>query len=438
MHIKCKHSGEQSPSSGGTICFQEKRDESAAQVEVPSSSGERFDSGTNMIEKRRGSQHRTSRTNLFRSKVIELHESGRTPNEILELFPGIALSQKSKWMKDGAKIMKAAAGEHKTMLKTRPTRKYNRLYSELIQKFSAARKQGRRINFDRIWSKARKISHEALHEDTVIRKHVIVNFIKRYHLKLRRTQRNKKIPKESLHSDLQRWHSTTRERLVRTGVLDNYHPKWGHFLPAQRFNVDQSPLPFAIDVKRTYEQIIPGSKENQNKKIWVSQPFSGANKRQCSLNICFRPDGNQPRIAVIFRGQGISISDAEKQAWDKDVDVYFQKCAWADQKFCIDFIERTLKPVVEKESRFVLFCDNLTCQNTPVFRESIAKLNGVVWYGLKNAIDLWQPVDAGYTEKLKAMIKHSFFDWLDDDDNADSWYGVAKFTSSERRILLTH
>ena len=85
-----------------------------------------------------------------------------------------------------------------------------------------------------------------------------------------------------------------------------------------------------------------------------------------------------------------------------------------------------------------MFCDNLTGQSKPAFRESVSKLNGVVWYGLKNGTDIWQPVDAGYAEKLKAMIKHSFFDWLDDDENADKWYGVESFTASERRILLTH
>ena len=107
-----------------------------------------------------------------------------------------------------------------------------------------------------------------------------------------------------------------------------------------------------------------------------------------------------------------------------DVDVYFQKCAWADEKFCIDHIEKTLKPIVEKESRFVLFCDILTCQSKPAFRESVSKLNGVVWYRSKNGTDLWQPVAAGYAEKLKAMVKQSFFDWLDDDENADKWYSL--------------
>ena len=117
---------------------------------------------------------------------------------------------------------------------------------------------------------------------------------------LRQTQHNKKIPKNPCV--LKRWHSKTRERLVRTGVIDNYHPKSGCFLPTQSFNVHQPPLPFASHVKKTFEQVIQGSKENRNRKICLSQPFSGANKRQCSRNICFRLDGEQPRIAVIFRG----------------------------------------------------------------------------------------------------------------------------------------
>ena len=126
-----------------------------------------------------------------------------------------------------------------------------------------------------------------------------------------------------MRADLNEQHTTTRERLARTGSND-YHSKWVRFLLKQWFNVDQSPLPFATDVKKTYEQLTPGGKGNQNKKVWVSKPYSGADKRQCSLNICFRPEGEQLRIAVIFRGQGKRISQVEKQAWHKNVDVYFQ------------------------------------------------------------------------------------------------------------------
>ena len=91
------------------------------------------------------------------------------------------------------------------------------------------------------------------------------------------------MPKEFLRADLKEWHATTQERFILWGSNDDYNSKWGRLLPKQWFNVDQSPLPFAIYVKKTYEQITPGDKENRNKKVWVSQPYSGADKRQCSL-----------------------------------------------------------------------------------------------------------------------------------------------------------
>ena len=53
-------------------------------------------------------------------------------------------------------------------------------------------------------------------EDADVKKHVIVNFIKRYHLKLRRVQRRKKKPKEAFRESLMKWHSTLREHLIKT------------------------------------------------------------------------------------------------------------------------------------------------------------------------------------------------------------------------------
>ena len=62
----------------------------------------------------------------------------------------------------------------------------------------------------------------------------------------------------------------------------------------------------------------------KDKKVWVNQPTSNTGKRFCSPNICFRPVGEQPRILVIFRGQGKRISKTEKESWNKDIDIYFQ------------------------------------------------------------------------------------------------------------------
>ena len=176
-----------------------------------------------------------------------------------------------------------------------------------------------------------------------------MSFIKRKHLKLRRVQRNKKTAKEEFRAAIAKWHSTLRERLVKTGrSRSNYHPVYGGFMPEQRLNVDQSPLPFVIDTKTTYEHVEPRSKENRHKKVWVSQPGSGLGKRQCTLQICFRPEGEQPKIGIIFRSMGKRISEAEKLPWHPDVDVFFQLNAWADTKFCLEWVEKTLKSVVKE------------------------------------------------------------------------------------------
>ena len=54
---------------------------------------------------------------------------------------------------------------------------------------------------------------------------------------------------------LKKWHSTFQERCIKTGAGDDYDEKWGRYHPKERLNVDQSPLPFVLDVKRTYEYV---------------------------------------------------------------------------------------------------------------------------------------------------------------------------------------
>ncbi len=70
-----------------------------------------------------------------------------------------------------------------------------------------------------------------------------------------------------------------REGLIKTGSQKpNYDSKWGRFPPEKRFNVDQVPLPFAIDRNTTYEVEIP-KEEKRYHKVWVSNPGSGLEKR---------------------------------------------------------------------------------------------------------------------------------------------------------------
>ena len=133
--------------------------------------------------------------------------------------------------------------------------------------------------------------------DAIIRKHVIVNFIKRHNIRMRARQRNRKLAKEDFRQKIEEWHLTIRERLIPTNRGETYDQKWGSFTPNQRFSVDQSPMPFSIDIKKTYHLYEPGQDQNKE-NIWISLPDRRLEKRQCTLQIYFRPDGEQPRIGM--------------------------------------------------------------------------------------------------------------------------------------------
>ena len=81
----------------------------------------------------------------------------------------------------------------------------------------------------------------------------------------------------------------------------------------------------------------------------MSQSNANSGKRFCTLNICFRPEGGQPRESIIFRGQGLRLSQTEKQVSNEDVDVYFQTNACADTPFCVKWVDNTLKKTVQEE-----------------------------------------------------------------------------------------
>ena len=252
---------------------------------------------------------------------------------------------------------------------------------------------------------------------------------------MRKKQRNKKASKEHFRPDVLRWHALTRERCIRMGFSDDYDSKWGRFKPQQRFNVDQSPLPFAVDRGTTYE-LLPEKEKRKNHKVWIANPGAGLEKRQCSLQICFRPVGEQPKLGIVFRGKG-NISEAERAAYPDNVDVFFQSKAWVDTPVCLEWLEKTLSPIVKDENRFVIFMDNLTAQCADEFKQEIASHGGLAWYVPKNTTDITQPADSGYAELLKCLIKQAQDEWLLDETNADKWYGVdQKFTASERRILI--
>ena len=87
----------------------------------------------------------------------------------------------------------------------------------------------------------------------------------------------------------------------------------------------------------------------------------------------------------------------------------------------------------------MLLLDNLEAHIKEEFKEVVNSLSGVVWFGLPNATDLWQPVDAGYAQVLKAFVRTEHREWLAQEKNADRWFcNTEPFTAKERRILISY
>ncbi|EDO41481.1 predicted protein [Nematostella vectensis] len=386
--------------------------------------------------KRRGADHRKQHSIQLKAEVIHDFDFGIHPHAIAEKY-NINRSLVSKWLKDKTKIVAAATEAHTELLKIRPSRKYSRLSVALFDKYHEARSRGFIINFDWLWCQARKIYREITGDPkATLGKHVITAFLKKHNIRMRARHRDKRPVKQSFETKLRIWHATARERLIRTGRNDRYDEKWGRYKPCERFNVDQIPLPFAVGSKKTQKS----SKDEENAEVLVT-PKTHSNgtldHRQCQLQVCFRPTGEQPRLALIFRGTGKRVSQDEVSAYHPDVDVYFQEKAWADIQTCVDWVNKTLSAVVDKEERFVVFCDNQTGQISREFKEAVSKKGGMVWYGLPGATDLWQPVDAGYSQLLKTLVGQAHSAWLNDDENSEKWLGSA-LSAKERRILITH
>ena len=150
--------------------------------------------------------------------------------------------------------------------------------------------------------------------------------------------------------------------------------KYGRWTPKNRYNIDQVPLPFVVDREKTYD--VTG-----NKQVWVSQPSSGLDKRQATLQLCIRAEGDQDvKPAIVFRGKG-NVSSAEKTQYDQDVDVYFQPSAWMDSQLNQEWVKRTLIPGIGTSPKEkVIFADNVGFQQEKGFHEMCRKeINAIIY-----------------------------------------------------------
>jgi hypothetical protein len=206
------------------------------------------------------------------------------------------------------------------------------------------------------------------------------------------------------------------------------------------------PLPFVVDKNTTVE--VTGSEAVQ-----IKGPGESLEKRQATLQVCFRGVGEQPKLAIIFRGQG-NITDQERRQLDATgIDYYFQKKAWADPDFTKRWMQRTMKEAIARcvgdNKPILLFADNLSGQDVrftagAIGREAkeVAQSIGVEWWNtVAGCTDTLQPVDAGMGRELKRRIGIISSEWLDVEENLIRWEGgnssgIKPLKAWERRVLM--
>ena len=120
-------------------------------------------------------------------------------------------------------------------------------------------------------------------------------FKQHHKISLRQRTNKKKDSADDGRSAIQAFHRNLRKAVHskrrRGGSFDE---KYGRWLPENRFNVDQVPLPFVVGQDTTYATT--GSEQ-----VWVSQPSRGLKKRQATLQLCISASGEHTvKPSIIF------------------------------------------------------------------------------------------------------------------------------------------
>jgi len=257
--------------------------------------------------------------------------------------------------------------------------------------------------------------------------------------------------------------------------------KYGKYLPHQRLNVDQIPIPLLVDMDTTYE-------EKGAKRVTINQRGPSLAKRMCTGQVCFRPvlppkpdaaDAAavekykklraQPAICLVFRGKGLRISkvrarapswcthskvsdssfqtQAELDAYPDELVVLWQEKAWVDGDVALEWLKKVYQPFIKaeleaavatSEDRYLLIEDNLgaQCEDDYInfLRDKCATDDHKV---PANKTDQVQPVDRGLGRQIKLYLGEELEDWLEDETNMKKWE-EGTLTASEKRIMMAH
>lgn len=302
----------------------------------------------------------------------------------------------------------------------------------LLQSFDSSRAQGKKVTGLWLQHKMRNLILEhgldAEYAQETTGYNWLSRFKQRYNLVSRRKTNSKSGTLEHTLPKLRTWHAS----LVRRTALESTDPIFGRWSATNRWNVDQ--VPFCVTDGRST------TLEKRGTRVVAIQGRKGEHKstRDATIQLCINLSGRpslQPRPILMFRGKGMRISQAERQAYHPSVEVCFSSKAYYNQE-CLLWAANHFAPIVvaqngrlnQPKARHVLFVDNLSGQITHEFLQQLAAVDCERHCFPAGQTDKLQSVDRNVGQHLKALVYRQRDTWLEEREHASRWFGYEGFT----------
>ena len=320
---------------------------------------------------------------------------------------------------------------------------FQELESKLYNEFRGMRSKSKKVSSRFIRINALKIYDELRekHPETWGKKqfHASYGWMRRFMSRKKIKYRKRKCGKEKTAQEFIPEFEAFLARLRFDFLKPIQHESnpsiWGRFPPEKRYNMDQVPLPFVVGQDYTFTQ-------HDDRDVNIKCPDERLRKRQFTMHIVVNAGKDKKKhgwVDLVCKGTGKRIKQAEKELWNTNVDVYWQKNAWVDTTVMEQIAQKFVchkNKIHGKEEWVILFCDNLRAHVAHSVKSIFGENKILLCYFPPGCTNFIQPIDAGYGRSLRTAVSNSLDEWLMESENLQKWEG--KMSASERRILTTN
>ena len=251
-------------------------------------------------------------------------------------------------------------------------------------------------------------------------------FCKRYEITDQAKTNKKLLPLAARIPRIQKFHTFLIYGLQASGVQRD--PKYGRFPARFMFYCDQVPLPMVYGKSRSLN---PSATD-----CWLAQPGDGLDKRQATLHLTIRAEGPQICMpAVVFRGQGLRLTEWEKARYPPGVRVYFQPKAWVDTAVMLDIVDDFLEDIADVDGEVLYGMDNLGAHHNSAIKAKLYAND--VWpvFTPSQCTDVVAPVDHHIGAWMKQCMSYLYESELE--ANLDEWEDGG-LSAAERRVFIVN